>query len=94
MASAKSGDKRIILMGPELMKLYDVAVIDVSIDYHPLTFCNPRDCLDMMIEPDLDDVEEDPEEVDSPEAKAERLERQWGELELRLSFLVEACNWQ
>lgn len=87
-----SKETRIVLMSPELMKLYEVQPTDESWDHQPITFYNPQECLDMMIEMDyeLDFCDDE----GSPESKACRIEKQWGELELRLSFFMNAYKWQ
>jgi len=91
MASATQKPTKIVMMSPELMRMYDVQAFE-DLDVQALTFYNPEECLDMMVEAEEDP--NDPENFKTPEKKAERLERQWGELELRLSFFIEGHNWQ
>jgi len=79
-------------MSQELIKLYQVFPVDTAWEYQPITFYDPRDCLDMMIDTELEEEVQDT--LDTPEAKVERLEKQWGELELRLSFFVDSYKWQ
>lgn len=91
MASAKSEETRIVMMSSSLMELYDVQ-IDIELEFQPITFYNPQECLDMLTDTDAD---EDLWEDEAPKVdKAQRIERQWGELELRLSFFSNAYNWQ
>jgi hypothetical protein len=79
-------------MSQELIKLYQVFPVDIAWEYQPITFYDPQDCLDMMIDTEFE--EEFQENLEAPEAKVERIERQWGELELRLSFFVDSYKWQ
>jgi hypothetical protein len=95
MAEANSEDKRIVMMSPSLMKLYEVKSLGQSgpeEDFRPITFLNPQECLDMMIDAEAD--EDLLEEKEEPVEKSVRIERQWGELELRLSFFTKGYTWQ
>lgn len=94
-------ETRIVIMSPALMKLYNVHAAKnvpncappLELDYQPITFCHPQECLDMLI--DVEEKECELEEaIPDPETKAQRMEKQLGELELRLSFFNEAYKWQ
>ena len=99
MGMARPMETRIIMMSPALMKLYDVHLTEEypnsanfsGLEYQPITFCDPQECLDMLIDSKAEDGED---EESGPEARAEVLEKQWGELELRLSFFTDAFKWQ
>ncbi len=91
MAEGKNSDTKIILMSQELMNLYEVRGPRKGVDFQPVTFTGPRECLEMMLNSEDDEFWlSEYETLD----KTERLERQWGELELRLSFFSDAANWQ
>jgi hypothetical protein len=92
MINIRTRETRIVLMSQELIKLYQVFPMDIAREYQPITFYDPQDCLDIMIGNELE--EEVQENLEAPEARIERLERQWGELELRLSFFVDSHKWQ
>ncbi len=87
----RSRKVRIVMMSSDVMKLYDVMGTRDDFEFQPITFYDPQECLDMLI-----DV--DPEEEDYggsiERTNAEKLEKQWGELELRLSFFTDAQRWQ
>ena len=91
MDKQKSKTTRIVMMSSSLMRLYDVHGPREGLEFHPITFCDPQGCLEMLIE--SEDKELVPEEK-GPEFRAERMERQWGELELRLSFFTDSYRWQ
>ena len=99
MSNTSIKETRIVMMSPELMRLYEVQATKLEADgrgiqelkYEPITFCEPHECLDMLTDVELDETMLDD---DSPESKADRIERQWGELELRLSFFTDSYKWQ
>lgn len=94
MTKLTNNSTRIVLMSPDLMKLYDVQIRDNINGYQPVTFVSPRECLELMT---TFETETDPllaTEEDPAEQKAQRIEKQWGELELRLSFFTDGCSWQ
>lgn len=91
MAIKNSNDTRIIMMSPALMRLYNVTGLWDETANQAITFCDPEECLNLMI--DIE-AEENVVEVEELDSKALRLEKQWGELELRLSFFTEALKWQ
>ncbi len=82
---------RIVMMSKDLMKLYDVKGFSDGLEFQPITFLDPQECLEMLIETDGNEYIEDEIEMDS---KADRIEKQWGELELLLSFFSDSFNWQ
>jgi len=53
-------------------------------EFMPMTCLAPQECLDLL---------EDREQKEDTETKAQKVERQWGELELRLSFFTQAYHW-
>jgi hypothetical protein len=92
MARILSDETRVVMMSANLMKLYDLRSFDSGHDFSPITFYNPQECLSMMV--DADSEEAIIPEVEPVVEKALRVEKQWGELELRLSFFSKALNWQ
>ena len=98
MLNDKHKKTSVVMMSPGLMKLYEVysesPVIGEELfnesDYHPITFYDPQECLDMMTEEEL----EEEYEHDAPVDMAEKREKKWGELELRLSFFTDSYRWQ
>jgi hypothetical protein len=95
MAELRSSDKRIVMMSSTLRKLYELATPAPGPgddEFHPMTFLNPQECLDMMVD---SETEEEVEVLDNQtEEKSLRIQRQWGELELRLSFFSKSFTWQ
>jgi hypothetical protein len=89
---AKAKETRIIIMSNDLMKLYDMQTEIKAANDQPLTFYDPQECLEMMIGMDEEELED--RHIESAEAKAERLAKQWGELELRLTFFPSKSKWQ
>jgi hypothetical protein len=92
MAKAKSEETKVIMMSSHLMKLYEVRQFGPGGEFSPITFYNPQECLNMMVDVETEeDLLGDAEVVPD---KGMHLEKQWGELELRLSFFTKALNWQ
>ncbi|HUT54603.1 MAG TPA: hypothetical protein VM658_14530 [bacterium] len=89
---AKANETRIVIMNNDLMKLYDMHTAIRGDDIEPITFYDPQECLEMMVEVDEEDLNLNTEKKSG--SKAERLAKQWGELELRLSFFAGAYKWQ
>ena len=87
----KAKDTRIIIMSNDLMRLYEIQT-PLTSDGEPLTFYDPQECLEMMTEMDEEELQSKPKEP-AP-SKAVRMARQWGELELRLSFFPSTSKWQ
>jgi|WetSurMetagenome_2_1015567.scaffolds.fasta_scaffold779742_1 hypothetical protein len=95
MAEARPAEKQIVMMSPTLRKLYELrspGLSDNPDEFHPITFLNPQECLDMMVDKEAEEEGED--QTDLPEEKSMRVQRQWGELELRLSFFSKNYTWQ
>ena len=91
MPERKKRETRIVVMSPGLMKIYEVQGLGDGFDYQPITFRDPRECLEMLVK------DESPEilfEEEDPAASLEKIEKQWGELELRLSFFTDSFTWQ
>jgi len=83
-------DTKVILMSPSLLGLYELFGAGGADQFQPLTFCRPQECLDMLI--DEDDIEDIFHGSGGPD-NADRIQRQWGELELRLSFFTDSLTW-
>jgi len=86
MASRKTKETRVVLLSPALMRLFQVQGDDEALRFQPITFYDPQECLEMLTDP----AEEPPPE----EPKSGMMEKQWGELELRLSFFSDIYKWQ
>lgn len=91
MESLRLGVSKVVMMSTDLMNLYEVRGRIKGQEFMPITFYNAQECLDMLM--DIAAIDADQKPV-LPANKAERVERQWGELELRLSFFTEAYKWQ
>lgn len=82
----KPDDIKIVVMSPALMELYDLQGLQTGVELQPVTFYQPRECLEMLIESESNEDE-------TPDL-ADDFERKMGELELRLSFFTSTCRWQ
>ena len=91
MAVERIRTTRIVMMTSALMKLYEVRGFRGGAEYQPITFCNPHDCLEMLV--NAEHKEPEPE-AENPTYRAQKMEKQWGELELRLSFFTDGYKWQ
>lgn len=91
MANERSNTTRIVMMSSTLMKLYEVQGLNDGPEYQPITFCHPQECLEMLIETG---PKEPAAEEPMTMPRAQRIEKQWGELELRLSFFTDGYKWQ
>ena len=89
MAAGKIRDTRVVLLSPTLMKLYEVQGVKDAHRFQPITFYDPQECLEMLTDPD-----EEAGELLAEPPKAHKVEKQWGELELRLSFFSDIYKWQ
>jgi len=95
MSINKNRDTRVVLMSSTLMKLYEVKVKGAGgVKFHPITFYDPQECLEMLTDVRTESFEEDGWENTPPASKHKRIEKQWGELELRLSFFSDGYRWQ
>ncbi|MFO8058665.1 MAG: hypothetical protein R6V10_15370 [bacterium] len=91
MAYKVSSYKKVIMMSKELMDLYDFCPFPEGAEFQPITFHAPQECLEMLVSSEdfpYETGEEDPLE------NHKKVEKQWGELELRLSFFTDALHWQ
>lgn len=88
MTTRKTKETRVVLLSPTLMRLFDVQGEDDALRFQPITFYDPNECLEMLTDPG----EEPEDEVVKP--KSGRMDKQWGELELRLSFFSDIYKWQ
>jgi hypothetical protein len=89
MAPGRTRETRIVLLSPTLMKLYEVQGVKDAQRFQPITFYDPQECLEMLTDP----MEEAGEVIEEP-PKSMKVEKQWGELELRLSFFSDIYKWQ
>ena len=89
MTSSKTRETRVVLLSPTLMKLYEVQGVKDAHRFQPITFYDPQECLEMMTDP----AEEAGVIIEEP-PKKEKMDKQWGELELRLSFFSDIYKWQ
>lgn len=83
---------RIVHFSLALMAKYNLQPVNSGMDLQPFTFFFTDQCLDMMVQ---DDMEISPEDI-SPQAQKIQAEKKWAELELRLLFFpVESGQiWQ
>lgn len=91
MAYKVSSSKKVVMMSKELMDLYDFCPVAEGMEFQPITFLSPQDCLDMLIS--AEELEDD-EFFETSSESHKRIQKQWGELELRLSFFTDALKWQ
>jgi len=91
MADSNYTDTKIVIMSKDLMSLYEVQGPGHETEYEAFTFHDPQECLDMMVSVEGEEMAAGAEPTLD---RADRIERQWGELELRLSFFTEGFNWQ
>jgi hypothetical protein len=95
MSIGKTRETRVVLMSSALMKLYEVKVEGAEgAKFHPITFYDPQECLEMLTDVRTEPFEDDGWGEAPPDSKHERIEKQWGELELRLSFFTDNYKWQ
>ncbi len=91
MAYKVSSGKKVVIMSKELMDLYDFYPLAEGLEFQPFTFMSPQECLEMLIS---EEFEEEDLLEESPSESHKKIQKQWGELELRLSFFTDALNWQ
>jgi hypothetical protein len=83
----KGRETRLVILSPELLKLYKFPVTAVA----PVlfTFTDPEDSMDLLCQDDVIS------EADSSQLfRVKSPEEQWGELELRLAFFRDITKWQ
>ncbi len=89
MTSGRTRETRVVLLSPTLMKLYEVQGVKDAHRFQPITFYDPQECLEMLTDPGEEAIE-----MVEPPPRSVKMEKQWGELELRLSFFSDIFKWQ
>jgi|GEM_PF-4614830 hypothetical protein len=92
MAYKISSGKKIVMMSKDLMDLYDFHPLAEGLEFQPMTFLSPQECLEMLVS--TEELEEEELFEESTSESHKKIQKQWGELELRLSFFTDALNWQ